>query len=165
MTGWDARTHLRPVAAGPGAGGSLTLETQGRVGAAPTTPGRAGTARQLGPGKRDGKVYVRNQWWNPLKRQEPARTWWMGAGRQQAAAPCGGAVVSGSTLLPSGRRSRGILRRTRDEAAGEKLGTASVNRSVVNMGTIPGPPSPPASQVGDGQARRQLLAPGGTESP
>jgi hypothetical protein len=38
------------------------------VGAALTTTGRVGTARRLGSGKRDGKVYeCRNQWWNPLK--------------------------------------------------------------------------------------------------
>lgn len=33
-----------------------------RVGAALTTPGRVGTARRPGSGKRDGKVYVRNRW-------------------------------------------------------------------------------------------------------
>jgi hypothetical protein len=50
------------------AGGSLTREAPGRVGAASTTPGRAGTARRPGSGKRDGEVYeCRNQWWNPLK--------------------------------------------------------------------------------------------------
>jgi hypothetical protein len=32
------------------AGGSLTLEAQGRVGAASTTTGRVGTTRRLGPG-------------------------------------------------------------------------------------------------------------------
>ncbi|PZS18629.1 MAG: hypothetical protein DLM54_08045 [Acidimicrobiales bacterium] len=38
------------------------------MGAALTTTGRSGTARQAGPGKQDGKVYeCRNQWWNPLK--------------------------------------------------------------------------------------------------
>jgi hypothetical protein len=38
------------------------------VGAAPTTTGRAGTTRQFGPGKQDGKVYERrNQRWNPRK--------------------------------------------------------------------------------------------------
>ena len=38
------------------------------MGAAPTTTGRSGTARQDGPGKQDGQVYeCRNQWWNPLK--------------------------------------------------------------------------------------------------
>jgi hypothetical protein len=44
------------------AGGSLTLETQGRVGAAPTTTGRIGTARRSGSGKRGGTEYeCRNQ--------------------------------------------------------------------------------------------------------
>ena len=38
------------------------------VGAAPTTTGRASTARWCGSGKRDGQVYVcRNQWLNPLE--------------------------------------------------------------------------------------------------
>jgi hypothetical protein len=51
------------------AGGSLTLEVQGRVGAAPTTPEWVGTVRRSRSGKQDGKVYeCRNQWWNPLKR-------------------------------------------------------------------------------------------------
>ena len=45
------------------------METQGRVGAAPTTTGRAGTARRPGSGKQDGKVQGElNQWWNPRKR-------------------------------------------------------------------------------------------------
>ena len=38
------------------AGGSLTLGMQGRVGAAPTTTGWAGTARRPGPGKQGRKV-------------------------------------------------------------------------------------------------------------
>jgi hypothetical protein len=38
--------------------GSLTLETQGKVGAALTTTGRTGTARRLGSGKQDGKVQL-----------------------------------------------------------------------------------------------------------
>ena len=50
------------------AGGSLTLEALGWVGAASTTTGRVGTARRPGSGKHDGEVYeCRNQWWNPLK--------------------------------------------------------------------------------------------------
>ena len=60
------------------AGGSLTLEARGRAGAASTTPWRAGTARPLGCGKRDGEVYeCRNPWWwNPLKvSQSPGAGW------------------------------------------------------------------------------------------
>jgi hypothetical protein len=37
------------------------------MGAAPTTTRRAGTARRPALGKRDGKVYVRNQRLKPLK--------------------------------------------------------------------------------------------------
>jgi hypothetical protein len=49
--------------------GSLILEAQGRVGAAPTTTRRVGTARRLGLGKQGGKVqHDVNQWSNPLKR-------------------------------------------------------------------------------------------------
>jgi hypothetical protein len=43
------------------AGGSPTLGAQRRVGAAPTTAGRVGTARRPVPVKQDGKVYERNQ--------------------------------------------------------------------------------------------------------
>ena len=50
------------------------------------------------------------------------------------------------------------LRRTRGEAAGEKLGASPAKRSVANMGTIPKPPLPPANQAGGGQARRRLVA-------
>lgn len=46
---------------GSGAGGSLTGETTGRVGAAPTKPWRASTARWCACGERDGKAYARNQ--------------------------------------------------------------------------------------------------------
>jgi hypothetical protein len=38
--------------------GSLTLETQEKVGAALTTPRRTGIARRLGFGKQDGKVQL-----------------------------------------------------------------------------------------------------------
>jgi len=48
------------------------------------------------------------------------------------------------------------LRRRCGEAAGEKLGTAPVNRDVGNVGTLPGLPFPLASQAGGGQVRRRL---------
>jgi hypothetical protein len=52
------------------AGGSLTWEAPGRVGAAPTTTGRSGTARRAGSGKQGRMVQRRvNQWWNPRKRR------------------------------------------------------------------------------------------------
>jgi hypothetical protein len=47
--------------------GSLTVETHGRVGAALTTTGRAGTARRPGSGKQGQQVYARNQCVTPRK--------------------------------------------------------------------------------------------------
>jgi hypothetical protein len=47
------------------------------------------------------------------------------------------------------------LRRTRDEAAGEKLGATPVDRHMVNVGTALELPSCPIIQVGRGLARRQ----------
>jgi hypothetical protein len=79
--------------------GSLTLEARGRVGAALTTTGRAGTARRSGSGKQDEKVQrAVNQWWNPRKRETPAPTWWMWAGQQHTA-----------TLDPGGRLWHGVF--------------------------------------------------------
>ena len=43
------------------AGGSLSREAPGRVGAAPTKPGRASTARWCGSGEHGGEEYARNQ--------------------------------------------------------------------------------------------------------
>jgi hypothetical protein len=60
------------------AGGSLTSEVRGRVGAALTTPGRVGTSRRPGFGKQDLEVYeCRNQWWNPLKKMDRLGIWRM----------------------------------------------------------------------------------------
>jgi hypothetical protein len=49
------------------------------------------------------------------------------------------------------------LRRTRGEAAGEKLGATPVDRHMVNVGTALELPSCPAIQVGRGRARRQPM--------
>jgi hypothetical protein len=47
------------------------------------------------------------------------------------------------------------LRRTHGDAAGAELATSLDDRWMVNVGSVPVPPSPP---LGGGQARRQLLA-------
>ena len=51
-----------------------------------------------------------------------------------------------------------MLRVSRGEAAGEELGAYPVDRFVVNVGTRPGLPFPPACQAGDGQGRGHLMA-------
>ena len=137
-------------------GGSPSLDTQVRVGAAPTTPGRVGTARRLGFGKQDGKVYEsRNQWWNPLKRITGSNL--VDLGRAAVHDRSGGRL---RTRFDTGRDGghEESLRRTRGEAAGEELDTAPVDRLLVNVGTIPGFPYPPPSQGGDGQARDRPMA-------
>ena len=134
------------------------METQGRVGAAPTTTGRAGTARRPGSGKQDGKVQGElNQWWNPRKRHSGPNLADLGRAATHARRrePTTGDSVVGVIPAFAERREEG-LRRTRGEVAGEELGTAPVDRTMVNVGTIPGLPSPPANQAGGGQARRRL---------
>ena len=61
------------------AGGSLSREVPGWVGAALTKPGRASTARWCGFGERDGEEYARNQRCTSLK-GSPAPIWWIWAG-------------------------------------------------------------------------------------
>jgi hypothetical protein len=137
------------------AGGSLTLGTQGRVGAAPTTTGRAGTARRPGPGKQGRKVYERNQRQSSL-RDSSAPTWWIWAD-QQCTPALAGDSGAGKRLRQGGHEES--LRRTRGEAAGAQLGTSPADRLGGERGNHPVPPSPPACQAGGGQARCRLLAP------
>ena len=117
------------------------------VGAAPTTPGRASTARWSGFGKRDGEVYVcRNRWWNPLKSVD--RLVNLVDGRDGSALKLlttrgdslDAMVVSGATVKCCGVAV--------DRPAGEKPGADPVERSVVNVGTVLGsPPRQPARLV------------------
>lgn len=137
------------------AGGSLTLGAQEKVGAAPTTTGRTGTARRLGPGKQGGKVYERNQCQSSLS-DSTAPTWWIWADQQCTPAPPGDSGP-GKCLRQGGHEES--LRRTRGEAAGAQLGTSPANRLCGERGNHPLPPSPPARQVGSGQARCRLSAP------
>jgi hypothetical protein len=68
----------------------------------------------------------------------------------------------GGRLWAGGKRPAGghgeCLRRSRGEAAGEKLGADPVNRSVVNVGTSVELPSVSSSQAETGKARRQPMA-------
>ena len=138
------------------AGGSLTLGMQGRVGAAPTTTGWAGTARRPGPGKQGRKVYARNQCKSPSS-DSSAPTWWIWAD-QQCTPALAGDSSPGKCLRQGGHEES--LRRTRGEAAGAQLGTSPADRLCGERGNHPLPPSPPARQAGGGQAHCRLLAAG-----
>jgi hypothetical protein len=153
-TGWDERTTLGLSQQAVEAGGSLILDAQGRVGAAPTTTGRAGTARRPGPGKQGGTVYERNQRQSPSS-DSPAPTWRIWA-EQQCTPASAGDSRTGRRLRHGGHEES--LRRTRGEAAGAQLGTSPADRLSVERGNHPPPPSSSAKPAGDGQARCRLLA-------
>ena len=147
--GWGVRTHLVVCRSRPlEGGGSLALEVRGRVGAASTTPGRAGTARRSGSGKQGGEAYgCRNQWWTPLKKSDRREPGGCGPGWQRA----------GSPYNREGRPRRhggGVgghgewLRRNRGQACRGKLGADPADRHIVNVGTGMRPPScPPARRA------------------
>jgi len=121
---------------------------RGKAEAASTTLGRAGTARQPGPGKQDGEVYeCRNQWWNPLKSVGPAANLVDGRDGSAPDPPTTGGDGLDAECAPGATVTCcGIAV---DRPAGEKLGTDPVNRSVVNVGTVLVSPSsrPARSEV------------------
>jgi hypothetical protein len=118
---WDAERHDalwsravvrdhrgEPVAAGScKLGAAYPVETggYGRQ-AALTTTERARTARWSGSGKRDGKVYERNQRLNAPQEHPPAQTWQIRAGQQRASAPRCGELLG--RLVSSAGRPRGM---------------------------------------------------------
>ena len=103
---------------------------------------------------------VRNQRLKPLKRFTGSNLADMGRAAAHARVST---AQRDSDDAETGRRGGHTesLRRRCGEAAGEKLGTAPVNRDVGNVGTLPGLPFPLASQAGGGQVRRRLRALGG----
>ena len=107
----------------------------GRVEAASTTTERPGTARRGGSGKRDGKVYVRNQRLNAPQTIPPARTWRMWAGLQRAPTTC----VAWGTPDPvdvAGREASGKACGVPEaRLLGHSWAPTPSNGFVVNMGT------------------------------
>jgi len=140
------------------------------VEAALTTPGKASTVRWPWSGKRDGKVYVKNQRLNASQEQTtssnltdlgwvatrtggttamPWSCWgtlWLGdvAGREAAPNACGVGVarLQGHSWAPN--PSKG---------------------SRVNVGTIPSVPFPASSPLVGGNARRQRMLAGWDGGP
>jgi len=100
-----------------------------------------------------------NQWQNPRKCGTGSNLVDMGRAAVRAELSDGEATPPTAVHAGGGGHEEG-LRRTRGEAAGEKLGAAPVDRHMVNMGTVPASPVRPRSRRGGGQARRQLMGPG-----
>ena len=137
-----------------GAEGSLIRGTSVRVEAALTTTGRASTVRWRGSGKRDGKVYARNQRRKAPQAQTTSSNL---TDKGWVATHTRWAGQSGNSWVGLGRRSGGHgegLRRSRGEVAGAYLGTDPVEGSRVNVGTTP---LVPANTVGK-SCRRSMLA-------
>jgi hypothetical protein len=151
MTEWNERSNGGPSQRVAEAGGSLALEAQGVDGSGPDNDGagRYCQTARVRQARREG-VARANQWLNPLKRGIGSNLADVGRGAVHAC--CDRWATPASEFR--GRRGghEEGLRRTRGEAAGEKLGAAPVDRSAMNVGTILGLPA-----VG-GQARCRLLA-------
>ena len=100
-----------------------------------------------------------NQWLNPLKRLTGSNLVDMGRAAMHTK-PFVGWVTPMSDYHGRSGGHEESLRRTRDEVAGEELGTDPVDRLMVNVGTILGSPSLLHGQCGGGQARCRLMTPG-----
>ncbi len=144
------------------AGGSLSVEAHARVGAAPTTTGRAGTARRLGPGKRDGKVQEHEPVVEPPQAMNQLQSGGYGLGSSACLTAAGDSDAGLRNGKEATRKACGVLVA---RLQGNSWVTAPVNRSTVNMGTVHESPFPPASQVGDGQVRRRLMTHGRSGGP
>jgi hypothetical protein len=146
--------------------GSLTLEAQGRAESSPDNDGagrhyqttRARQARREGVATSE-PVVEPPQAWNRLQ------IWWIWAGQQRAPTWTYEEGDSVAVLYADGGGHGEGLRRTRGEAAGEELGTAPVDRCMVNMGTIPRPPSSSRRMREEGKARRRPMAAGWGGAP
>jgi hypothetical protein len=79
---------------------SLIREVLGRAGAVLTTPGRAGTARRCGFGKRDGKEYTRNRR-QSLSRPNRLQIWriWAGSGADPSDRTVSGGELRGGKWM------------------------------------------------------------------
>lgn len=94
------------------------------------------------------------QGWNQLK------SGGYGLGRQHDADLVDGNATPKPVIHAGGEARVKACGVAMDRLSGEKLGTDPVNGCIVNVGTVPGFPSPPTGQVGGGKAHRRLMIPG-----
>ena len=150
--------HLRPVAAGHRSWGQPEPGDAGEGGKQPRQR-RDGSALpdDSGPASKTERCNASEPVAKPLNQRAGSNLVDMG---RSAVHDHREAVDSDAGPSPRPGGHAECLRRRRGEAAGAQLGTYSVDRLVVNVGTIPTPPYPPPIQGGGGQVRRRLLAPG-----
>jgi len=130
------------------------LELQGWVGAASTTTGRAGTARRLGPGKRDGEVYERNQCLKPLK-VSGAGSNLVDTGRTATHTRMW--VTPKPDVVAGGEATVKVYGVAVARLQGNSWASIPSTGYVVNVGTVPRPPFLSVSQAGSGKAHRLLM--------
>ena len=123
------------------AGGSLTLEVQGRAGSSLDNAGMVRNRQtvRVRQARREGVTRV-NQWQNPLKCGTGSNLTDVGRAAVHVIPILG--MTTPATAIGAGRGGHGEgLRRSRGKAAGAKLGTSLVDRDMVNAGTVRGRPS------------------------
>jgi hypothetical protein len=140
--------------------GSLIPEARVRAGAALTKARRASTTRRSSARSARWKgVTEVNQWLNPLKSDAGSNLVDVGRIAAHAVRAVGGRGLRSRPNAAGGEAARKVCGVLVAMLQGEELGADPVDRDVVNVGTVPVPPSPPPSG-GGGQARCRLMAPG-----
>jgi hypothetical protein len=136
---------------------SLIRETPGRVGSSPDNDGARRHCQTRGSGKRDEKVYERNQRVKSRKRRADSNL--VDLGRCVVRVRCEhGAGDSGAGMFRPVRRPRGKAA-AYSWRGGRDIAGHLPRRSVRGeRGNHPWSPSPLASQGSGGQARRWLMA-------
>jgi hypothetical protein len=123
------------------------------VGAAATKPGRSSTARWVGSGKRDARVYERNRRFTS-RNEAPARNLAdLGRTRCAPAPSCRSGELPERSVFAGPEGHGEGLRHSRGDTAGTESGAYCDKRSAVNTGTVPVPPpciARPARMLGAG---------------
>jgi hypothetical protein len=131
--------------------------------AALTTPGRANTVRWCGSGKRDGKVYVRNQRLN-ASQDETTSSNLTDLGWVAARTPTAATAAGGGTLRSGDVADREATVNACGVAVaklqGHSWAPTPSNGSRVNVGTIPPVPPREPARLAVGKARRRLMLSG-----
>ena len=156
---------VRDHRGGPVAAGSCKLGAAFPAGtgghgwqAAPTTTGRASTVRWSGSGKRDGKVYERNQRLNAPQENPPARIWQIWAGQHRAPASFRGrGELPGGLASPVWEAIGKVCGVPVARVQGHSWSPNPTSGSRTNAGTIPAAPTPASMMLAGGKARRQLM--------
>jgi hypothetical protein len=131
--------------------------------AAPTTTGRAGTARRLGSGSETERRTSAGTGGGTPKAAPPARTWWIWAGQQGTPDSCWGRATPGSAVVRLAWRPRGKAAAYSWRGCRGIAGRRGRRRSRGERGNRPAIALPTGQPGWCGQARGRLGSLGGTE--